>query len=131
VRPLARLDLLSDEGVMIASLGGEIDLSNAEGLRHEIAEAIPNDSAGLVIDLSGVGYLDSSGLRLLFDMVRRVERRQQRMATVVPRSSHLRELLVISGGISRLAVQDTLDDALARVRGEEPARRSSECPQGG
>jgi anti-anti-sigma regulatory factor len=53
-------------------------LSNAEGLRREIAEAVPSDSAGLVVDLTEVADLDSSRLRLLFDMVRRVERRRQR-----------------------------------------------------
>jgi anti-anti-sigma factor len=115
VRRLAGLAIGQEGEVTVARLEGEIDLSNAEPLRQQIADGVPNDSAGLVIDLTDVSYLDSSGLRLLFDLARRVERRQQRLATVIPRGSPVRDLIAIVGGASMLGVQETREEALARV----------------
>jgi anti-sigma B factor antagonist len=119
VRPLARLSLGGDEEATIAKIEGEVDLSNAEALRQRIAEAVPNGAFGLVVDLSAVGYLDSSGLRLLFDIARRLERRQQRIATVVPDGSPVRELLTMMGGTEPLALRERLDDALSHVRASD------------
>ena len=119
MRPLAQLTLNDDHETMIASLEGEIDLSNAEALRHQIVEAVPNHAFGLVVDLTGVSYLDSSGVRLLFDTARRLERRQQRLATISPAASPVRELLVMVGGANRLGLHESLDDALAWVRAHE------------
>ena len=114
--PLASLALAGDHATTIATIEGEVDLSNAEALRERIAEAVPNHSLGLVVDLTSVGYLDSSGLRLLFDMARRLERRQQRIATVVPPGSPVRELLTMMGATEPLALREGLDEALSHVR---------------
>jgi anti-anti-sigma factor len=121
VKPLAQLTLNDDRETTIASLEGEIDLSNAEALRHQIVEAVPNHAFGLVVDLTDVSYMDSSGVRLLFDTARRLERRQQRLATISPAGSPVRELLVLVGGADRLGLHESLDHALASVRvHEEP-----------
>ena len=119
MRPLAQLTLDEHRGTMIARLEGEIDLSNAEALRHQIVEAVPNHALGLIVDLTSVSYLDSSGVRLLFDTARRLERRQQRLATIVPAASPVRELLVLVGGTGRLGLHESLDAALAGVHADE------------
>jgi len=119
VKPLAQLTLNEDHETTVASLEGEIDLSNAEALRHQIVEAVPNHAFGLVVDLTDVSYLDSSGVRLLFDTARRLERRQQRLATIAPAGSPVRELLVLVGGADRLGLHESVDDALAWVRAHE------------
>ena len=115
MRPLAELALEQDGRATIARLDGEINLSNAEPLRQQIARSVPNDSACLVIDLSAVRYLDSSGLRLLFDIARRLERRQQRLAVVAPLESPVRGLITMVGGASKLGLRDTPAEALARI----------------
>jgi anti-sigma B factor antagonist len=46
-------------------VGGEVDLSTAASLRARIDEIIAGGAGRLVIDLSAVGFMDSSGLSAL------------------------------------------------------------------
>jgi anti-anti-sigma factor len=74
---LAQLQLHEESGITIATVDGEIDLSNAAELEMAISHAVENDALGLVVDLVRVEYLDSSGVTLLFNLARRDSRRQQ------------------------------------------------------
>ena len=57
---------------LLVRLSGEIDLSNAHEVQHELERAV-QDQPRVVIDLAEVEYLDSQGLRLikkLYDTVK-------------------------------------------------------------
>jgi anti-anti-sigma factor len=116
VTRLAQLQLDEEAGIAIASVEGEIDLSNAAELEMAISHAVANDAAGLVVDLERVDYLDSSGVTLLFNLARRVARRQQELVVVVPREAHVREILTLSGATDALELQESLTDALSQLR---------------
>ena len=113
---LAQLQLDEEDGVTIASVEGEIDLSNAAELEIAISQAVANEAVGLVVDLAEVDYLDSSGVTLLFNLSRRVSRRQQEFVVVVPNEAHVREILTLSGATETLALQDTLPGALSQLQ---------------
>lgn len=112
---LAQLDLDEQNGITIASVEGEIDLSNAAELEVAISHAVGNEALGLVVDLDGVDYLDSSGVTLLFNLARRVSRRQQAFVVVVPGEAHVREILSLSGATEALALHESLPDALSEL----------------
>jgi anti-anti-sigma factor len=88
VRPL--------QGFTFARLQGEIDLSNAAEFAEALVEAIDRSSAGLIVDFSAVAYMDSAGVRALFDVVRQVESRRQALAMVVPETSAVRTLIKVT-----------------------------------
>ena len=44
---------------------GPLDLSNARTLEAELRHAITADAPGVILDLSGVSLMDSTGLRVL------------------------------------------------------------------
>jgi anti-sigma B factor antagonist len=44
---------------------GEIDIANAERFRAALLDALATGSSSLHVDMSGVGFCDSSGLRAL------------------------------------------------------------------
>ena len=77
-----RLDRVRETPV--ARLSGEIDLSNAAIIKRSIAENVSNQDLSLVLDLSGVTYLDSAGIAMLFDLSRRLIQHQQELILVVP-----------------------------------------------
>ncbi len=79
------------------ALVGEIDLSNVTQIETGIRAAVPCTALGLVLDLSGVDYLDSTGLRLLFQLSRELRDRQQELQLVVPSRSRLRRVLELGG----------------------------------
>ncbi len=113
---LAQLQLDEEDGVTIASVEGEIDLSNAAELEMAISHAVANEAVGLVVDLAGVDYLDSSGVTLLFNLARRVSRRQQEFLVVVPGEAHVREILTLSGATEALELHETLPEALSQLQ---------------
>jgi anti-anti-sigma factor len=84
---------IDDDGVVIAALPEEIDLANARGITSMVAGAVPNDAVGLVLDLSGTTYLDSSGVHLVFDLADRLQARQQNLVLAVPETSNVRRVL--------------------------------------
>lgn len=47
------------------SLDGELDLASAPELERELREAEESSPARIVIDLSGLGFMDSTGLQAL------------------------------------------------------------------
>ena len=65
---LARLETRVDGPVLRVTLTGEIDSSNATALEQRI-DAAAGELAALVVDLTGVTFLDSAGVRLLDHLV--------------------------------------------------------------
>jgi anti-sigma B factor antagonist len=82
--------------VVVARLDGDIDLANTPTVSARVLEAVPNDASGLVVDLSGVRYIDSVGIRMLFTFVRALQASRQSMALAVPPESPVRKLLKIT-----------------------------------
>ena len=53
------------DGAPVVTAVGEIDMSNADRFRDALGQAA-GDGGRLVVDLTGVEYLDSAGLHVLF-----------------------------------------------------------------
>ncbi|MBA3303191.1 MAG: STAS domain-containing protein [Acidimicrobiia bacterium] len=83
------------EAFTVAHLEGEIDLSNAIEIETELTYAVPDEAEGLIIDLSDVSSIDSTGLRCLFDLADRLGRRQQELRLVVDEGSNLFRTLTL------------------------------------
>ena len=69
------------EQVRIA-VAGELDLSSALPFDEEIRRAEERQPKTLVIDLSGLRFLDSTGLRLIMSAQARARKRGIRLAVV-------------------------------------------------
>jgi anti-sigma B factor antagonist/stage II sporulation protein AA (anti-sigma F factor antagonist) len=50
---------------VVASVKGRIDLSNADTLKDAMTAAMAKAKSALIVDLSGVDYMSSAGLRSL------------------------------------------------------------------
>jgi len=110
------IELSQRYDVVIARLEGEIDLANTPTISAAILEAIPNDAAGLVVDLSGVRYIDSVGIRMLFTFVRSLHASRQGMAIAIPPESPVRKLLKITHLDEAAVLRDAVDDAIDALR---------------
>lgn len=84
-------------GRLVIRLDGEIDLANAATVEARLAEVITNRSRSVSIDLSGLDYLDSAGLRVLFALVGRLELLQIEMDVIVSVGSPARRAVELSG----------------------------------
>jgi anti-sigma B factor antagonist len=116
VSQLAHLAFEEQGRVVVARVAGEVDLSDAGDLQQTMLDAVPNTAEGMVVDLSVVNYLDSSGIRMLGEIGERLRWREQRFAVVAPPGSRVRGVLAIAGAESVVPFEDSLDAALERVR---------------
>ena len=107
-----------DDDLVIVELTGEIDLSNASELESAILETVPNGASGLVLDTSQLGYLDSSGVRLLLSVAGRLSWRGQGFALASPTGSRCRRVLSLAGVEGAFPVEDSVSDAAARLRAD-------------
>ena len=82
--------------MVIAYLKGEVDLSNAQAVKSELFDAVPNTASSLVLDLSETKHIDSSGVQLLFELAHRLGNRGQRLDVIVPDSSLVRRILELT-----------------------------------
>jgi anti-sigma B factor antagonist len=94
--PLEELDIQVVQDVVLAYVRGEVDLSNAPSVRERLLHGVPNTASGLVLDLSGTDYLDSSGVALIFELSERLGTRGQKLALVVPDDSVIKRVLVLT-----------------------------------
>jgi anti-anti-sigma factor len=118
VTRLADLSVEDGDGTVVARITGEIDLSNAPSLERTMLDAVPNTAPGMVVDLSGVSYLDSAGIRMLGEMAERLRWREQRLIVVAPEGSRVRGVLEMAGAQDIVASADSFDAALRMVAGE-------------
>ena len=95
--PLARLEIRRADDATVVCVFGEIDLSNAAGLQAEIEAALRDVRGSGALDLGGVEYLDSQGLRLLHTVVSRQARRGLNVTLLAPADSVAGDILMLSG----------------------------------
>ena len=101
-------------GTVVARLSGEVDMTNATRVREQLLDAVPNDVLALVVDLADCRYLDSAAIEVIFDLSRRLQRRRQELRLVVPDSSPLGRVLVLTDVSSVAPVHPTLASALGQ-----------------
>jgi anti-sigma B factor antagonist len=101
--------------VIVATVQGEVDVSNAAQIGRELTE-VPNHSLGLVVDLGAVRYLDSTAIALLYELHIRLERRGQGLAVIAPAGGAPRRVLELTSFETRAAVADDLKAAVTAIR---------------
>ena len=64
VSPLS-VSTSSEDGHTVVAVSGEVDAASADTLRATITEVIDGGQGTVVVDMSEVSFIDSSGLRVL------------------------------------------------------------------
>lgn len=120
---LADFQVSYRDNVVIASLTGEIDMSNATDLRNALTEAMPNDALGMVLDLTSVDYVDSAGIHLLYRLGEALRDRGQTFRVVIPPDSPASDALRLAGIKRHVDVVEQVDDGVTAVAGAAPTDR--------
>lgn len=104
------------EGYMVCKPQGELDAFTVSQFRQALAELA--SSPRLVIDLSGVPFVDSAGLGALIGGIRRARELGGDVAVACNRAPLLR-LLRTTGFDRIVAVADTIEEAAAAIAPSE------------
>lgn len=73
---------VTTDGRAVVQVRGEVDLRTSPRLRVLLLEAAANLSGPLLLDLSGVSYMDSSGVGTMVYVKRELERRGRRFVLI-------------------------------------------------
>ncbi|AXB42284.1 STAS domain-containing protein [Amycolatopsis albispora] len=104
-------------GVGILTLTGELDLAVADELARVLDDALERAGAGLVVDLIGVAFLDSSCLQVLLSAAARARAAGRGFGLVAVSPAVVRPITVLALG-EVLPVSASVNDAVARVRAD-------------
>jgi anti-sigma B factor antagonist len=104
-----------DERTHLIAVSGEIHVSTAPEFSRRLNDAIGRGKTAFVLDLSGTEFIDSTGLSVLLNGLRRVTRAQGRMALIVTNPTVLR-LFQITRLDSTFDIAADREEALSLVR---------------
>ena len=93
--PLARFEVLEEDGVRTVRALGEIDVSNVGELRWATTD-LSNDALGIVLDVDQTDYIDSATVGLLYELRRRLARRGQLLSVVSRPGSNVHRVLELA-----------------------------------
>jgi anti-sigma B factor antagonist len=106
------IDVRSEQDRVVLVLRGELDLLAAPRLQRELESDAASTAEVLVLDLDGVGFIDSAGLRVILAAQTHASERSQRLA-LTPGSPQVQRLLSIAGVRPHLQTIASADAALA------------------
>jgi len=98
------------DGVTLVVLGGELDIYTVAGFRSDLEQLDPA-STPLVIDLTDVTLLDSSGLGALVSLLSRAREGEGQLGLICPHR-RLRRVFEITGLRRAFVFGDDLDGVL-------------------
>lgn len=97
------------------SVVGELDLDTAPKLEAELRRARAADDASILIDLSGCEFIDSSGLALIIQAWRELERTDGVSLAMCCAKDQVERLLRIAGAYDAISIYDSVDVAVAAL----------------
>jgi anti-sigma B factor antagonist len=115
------------QDVAVLGVHGEIDLGSAAAVREALLPVLEHETGPVVVDLSEVTFMDSTGVHVLVDALRRLERQNRRLAIVCREGGQVHRVLALVGLLETLTVYRSRDSALGaggdRLQ-SEPRRNS-------
>lgn len=106
----------------VVRAAGEVDLETAPRLGDQALDALRTVSPHLVLDLSGVTFMDSTGLKVLLSIQRRADLAGGSLV-IAAASRSVRRILGLTGLDQTFRLQDSVEEATATgevISGAEP-----------
>src|SRR3990167_6377861 len=112
---LERLRLVEhrDNGDYRISASGDLIISNADRLQSRIDQAIKAGSTFIILDLSGVAYIDSFGIGVVIKTKSEIDKKRGRLRVIVSPTIHTL--------FEKCHLDDYIDLELKPIEGEEAA----------
>jgi anti-anti-sigma factor len=97
--------------VAVITVTGELDLASSPTLQTELDRVESRVGDPVIIDLSNLEFMDSTGLSVVVRAHQRAQRDGRRFA-LVKGSAQVQQLFALTGIAQRITLADTLPDLL-------------------
>jgi anti-sigma B factor antagonist len=104
------LTTASVDGTVVVAAAGDLDMKTAPDLQARVEEVFADEAKSVVIDLTDVGFLDSSGLGAIAAARNEAGKHDAQLAVVCSNPNVLK-LFRITGMDRVLTIHASLDDA--------------------
>jgi len=95
----------------IVVVEGEVDVYTASVLREKLVDVIDADHADVIVDLTGVGFLDSTGLGVLVGALKKIRGFGGRLQLVIDQEKVMK-VFRITALTQVFTIHESLEDAL-------------------
>ncbi|AOW85517.1 STAS domain-containing protein [Streptomyces olivaceus] len=112
--PLSVEVTLEREEVALLKVAGYLDVDTATELQHHLANQLHHGRRHFLLDLSGVPFMDSSGMNIILRVYQEVRELPGSVHIISPAPAVLR-VLDLTGVSITVPVSDSVEEALARV----------------
>jgi anti-sigma B factor antagonist len=105
---------MQDEITTIA-FSGRIDASSSAGMEADLIRVMDEGHRNIIVDLSGVEYMSSAGLRVLLATLKRIKamKGELRLSGLQP---FVREVFDMTGFSKIFTIRETVSDAEKSIR---------------
>ena len=104
----------TQDGIQVAEIIGDIDRSTAQEIE---ARLLPQIQAGtrLILDMRGVNYMSSAGLRMLLIMYRELKEHQGEIA-LSGLSDRLQDIMAVTGFLKHFTICQSVEQGVALLQ---------------
>ena len=110
-----KMDITEEEGVVRVGLVGRLDTPGVDAIETRLTAAVCPRGARTVVDLSGVEFIGSLGLRMLITIARTLSRKNGKLVLYGPKAFVAQVLETASLG-DIIPVQPDAASAIAAVK---------------
>ncbi|GAA2769684.1 STAS domain-containing protein [Streptomyces showdoensis] len=107
---------IRDGRTAVLTVAGELDMETADRLQELLTEQFGQGRRRLVLDLSALDFMDSSGLNVLIRAVNKARQSDGDLYLAAPTPA-VRRILEITGVTTTIPPHDAVADALAAAGG--------------
>ena len=107
-----QIDVRHGDNRVVLTLTGELDMASAERLQQAIDEEGLRAETSVVLNLEGLQFIDSTGLRVMLKALERCRARGQDFA-ITPGSQQVQRLLSVAGVATHLPTISSTDEMVA------------------
>lgn len=106
----------AESGTVIVKVHGEVDVYTAPKMKEEMQRSIESGLTKVVVDLSGVAYMDSSGLGVLIGALKRAREAGGDLIVAAP-NARIARIMDVTGLGRIFNLQASTDDAVKALKG--------------
>ncbi len=110
------LDWSRDSGVLIATVSGRIDSANSMDCHEALGAGIGPDDQSLLLNMAGITFLSSAGLRVLLMLAKKFTRPGKTFA-LCELEDHINEVITVSGFSQIIQIHGSQAEAVGAIAG--------------
>jgi len=110
------VNIRRDGNVHVVELSGELDANTSPVAQQQILP-LATDGSRILLDMSGVSFMSSAGLRLLLSMYRQVAAQKGRIG-LAGLSEDLKDTMSMTGFLSFFTIYDTTESGVQALEAQ-------------